>query len=98
MYDIIVYADIIDGYSKYLDKSITSPYSNSSLSMAIDSENIHGQDAKDAKEFKTVYCTCFKFPWFKRKDLSVSASARSFQNKDLDLSMRMKLAFKNLVD
>lgn len=54
---------------------------------------------QDDKEFETIYCLgCFKFPWFRRKDLSVSESIRSFQNKNLDLLMRMKKTFINLVD
>jgi len=31
---------------------------------------------KDDEEFKTVYCMCFKFPWFRRKELLVSDSTR----------------------
>uniref|UniRef100_A0A6C0J0U7 Uncharacterized protein n=1 Tax=viral metagenome TaxID=1070528 RepID=A0A6C0J0U7_9ZZZZ len=53
---------------------------------------------KDDEEFKTVYCMCFKFPWFRRKELSVSDSIRSFKNKNLNLSMRLKHTFINIVD
>lgn len=60
------------------------------------SENI--RQKKDEEEFKTIYCCCFKIPWFRRKKLSVSSSARSFKNKDLDLSMRMKHALINMID
>jgi hypothetical protein len=53
---------------------------------------------KDDEEFKTVYCMCFKFPWFRRKELSVSDSTRSFKNKNLNLTMRLKHTFINIVD
>ena len=53
---------------------------------------------KDDEEFKSIYCMCFKFPWFRRKDLSVSASTRSFKNKNLDLSMRLKHVLIDIVD
>jgi hypothetical protein len=33
---------------------------------------------KDDEEFKTIYCMCFKFPWFRRKEMSVSSSTKSF--------------------
>ena len=116
MYDVVVRADIVDGYSNILDKSIKSSavpdYSepNDYLCSFYNDEHpdstftrinhgIKRNKEKDEEEFRTIYCLgCFKFPWFRRKDLSVSESIRSFQNKDLDLSMRLKKTFINLVD
>jgi hypothetical protein len=53
---------------------------------------------KDDEEFKTIYCGCFKFPWFRQKDMSVSSSIKSFKNKDLSLTTRLKHMLIDLVD
>jgi hypothetical protein len=54
---------------------------------------------RDDEEFETIYCMCFKIPWFRRKEMSVSDSAKSFKNKNLSMSMRLKHAsFINLLD
>ena len=53
---------------------------------------------RDDEEFETIYCMCFKIPWFRRKEMSVSSSAKSFKNKNLSMSMRLKHAFIHLVD
>ena len=53
---------------------------------------------RDDEEFETIYCMCFKIPWFRRKEMSVSSSAKSFKNKNLSMSMRLKRAFIDLVD
>jgi len=39
-----------------------------------------------------------EIPWFRRKEMSVSDSAKSFKNKNLSMSMRLKHAFINLLD
>jgi hypothetical protein len=53
---------------------------------------------KDDEEFKTIYCMCFKFPWFRRKEMSVSSSTKSFKNKNLSMSMMLKHTLIDLVD
>jgi hypothetical protein len=113
MYDIVVRADLVDGYSEILDKSIKSSafsdFSEQNDYICSFYKNKHSDDylqtitehnkQKDEEEFRTIYCLgCIKFPWFRRKKLSLSQSISSFQNKDLDLSMRMKQALKILVD
>ena len=96
MYDVVVYADIIDGHSKYLDKSIKCRNYSSSYTILISNKN---ETQKDDEEFRTMYCIgCMKIPWFKRKELSLSDSVRSFKNKGLDASTRLKNSFKNLFD
>jgi hypothetical protein len=57
----------------------------------------HTKD-RDDEEFETIYCMCFKIPWFRRKEMSVSSSAKSFKNKNLSMLMRLKHAFIHLVD
>lgn len=115
MYEVVVRADIVDGYSDILEKSITSRALSES-SESIDHicsfyNNKHPDDClprittqnklvlKDDQEFKTIYCLgFFKFPWFRRKELSVAQSINSFKNKNLDISTRLIRTFKYLVD
>lgn len=112
MKDVLVSADIIDGYSKFVDQIMKSnALSNSDNQKDYiysfynnpqskdDKRSNDDKQLKDAQEFKTIYCLGFvKLPWFRRKELTVSQSISSFRNKDLSLSMRMKKVFINLTD
>ena len=53
---------------------------------------------RDDEEFETIYCMCFKIPWFRRKEMSVSSSAKSFKNKNLSMLMRLKHTLIDIVD
>ena len=61
------------------------------------SEGLQYHINKKIPLFETIYRMCFKIPWFRRKEMSVSSSAKSFKNKNLSMSMRLKHAFIDLV-
>ena len=111
MKDVVVSADLIDGYSKLVDESMKSnalshsdendyvvSFYNNNQSKDEKQSKVEKQ-SKDDQEFKTIYCLgIVKLPWFRRKKLSVSQSINSFKYKNLSLLMRMKKVFINLTD